>query len=103
MLIFRKATLTAAALALAVTTFTIDAQAGHRATRTGIIAGIVGVAVGAAIVSSNRKKKDRNYYRTSSRRVFYPSPGVVCYPSRRICYDDNGTIAHRSTRRYFGG
>ncbi|MES2055886.1 MAG: hypothetical protein V4564_08115 [Pseudomonadota bacterium] len=100
--LFTKATL---ALALGATALTVAAPAqaqryggyhrGHDNTGTAIIAGIAGLAIGAAIMSSNNNDRRRNRDREYRNDGYYQVDGYNRYDDRgyddRRAYDrDNG-------------
>ncbi len=78
-----------------------------------IIGGIVGVAVGAAL-SRKHQHDNRVYYPNYQPYYppggydpyfagsFSPSPDVVCYRAQRVCYNANGSVANKWSRRVFG-
>lgn len=100
-----------AAMAFALASLqAIPAQASK--TDDAIAAGIVGLAVGAALSHKHRHRKNAYYsgyqpyypdggYDDYYSRTFSPGGGVICYRAQRICYDPNGTISYRSTARFF--
>lgn len=83
-------------------------------TAAAILGGVAGLAVGAAIADSNHHSNRRIYYEGYQEpyppggydayfnRSFMPSSTVTCYPAQRLCYDRNGTVAHKWTRRIYG-
>ncbi|WP_421694119.1 hypothetical protein [Aestuariivirga sp.] len=83
-------------------------------TAAAILGGVAGLAVGAAIADANHHNNRRIYYEGYQQpyppggydayfnRSFSPAPRVVCYPAQRLCYDANGTVAHKWTRRIYG-
>jgi hypothetical protein len=100
-----------AALALPFATITPQsAQAGK--TEDAIAAGLVGIAVGAALSHKHKHRRDiyhRGYqpyypddgYDEYYSNTFSPGGGIICYRAQRICYDPNGTISYRATARFF--
>ena len=90
-----------------------------------IAAGIIGVVIGGALASEH--SHDRVYYRRRPVPVydgggddygddysdnygdygngysgdFSPVPGVVCYEDQQVCYNGNGSYAHRWMKRMF--
>ena len=127
-----------------------EASANDHVSTTGaaIVAGIAGVAVGAAIADSANQHPDYappryqaypaaqpypypepypypqpypppypyaqpypqpypNYYPRPAYRhryaaPFRPTSDVVCYPNKGLCFNDNGSVANKWTRRIFG-
>jgi hypothetical protein len=97
-------------------------------TGAAILGGIAGLAVGAAIVDNAHQHPvyypprypayaaaqpypyaqpypayyPRPAYRPAYRAPFSPAGGVVCYPGKSICYNNNGSVAGNWTHRVFG-
>ena len=78
-----------------------------------IAAGIVGIAVGAALSHKHQHNKQvyhpgyQPYYPAGGYdsyfdQSFRPSSDAICYPAQRACYNDNGSLANKWTRRVFG-
>lgn len=70
-----------------------------------VAAGIVGLALGAAIADSG--KRDRYIYGPPPPAYgppppFSPAAGVICYQAQRACYNDNGMLSAKWTRRVYG-
>ncbi|WEK51660.1 MAG: hypothetical protein P0Y66_06645 [Candidatus Kaistia colombiensis] len=71
-----------------------------------IAAGIIGLALGAAVADSAHSR-DANIYggpppaAYGQAMPFSPSVGVTCYPSRRQCLVNNGVIAWNWTDRIY--
>lgn len=87
-------------------TYAVNIRGGGTETRHGkdsagkVIGAVIGTAIAAAIVESvNHDQKHHNG--GGSRDWFSPSAGVSCSTSQSICYDANGTIAHKWTQRIF--
>lgn len=78
----------------------------HNYAGAAIAAGIIGLAVGAAVADSNRPRESavygpppRAYY--SPLPPFSPAAGITCYPARRQCYMPNGQLSWTWTDRVF--
>lgn len=78
-----------------------------------IAAGVVGLAVGAAISKHHHHTTNiyyNNYkpphppgaYPPHWAASFSPAPGIICYPAQYACYKLNGAFAPGWTRRAFG-
>lgn len=59
-----------------------------------IAAGVVGVALGAAIAHNS------GHHHSGSNK-FSPKPGVTCYNKQRACYHDDGSYAAHMTHEFF--
>lgn len=77
-----------------------------------IAAGIVGVAVGAALSHKHQHNSQiyhpgyQPYYPAGGYDTYYeqsfrPSSDTTCYTAQRVCYNDNGSVANKWTRRVF--
>ena len=94
-----------AAMAAALSAQTTPSFA-HNDTGTAVAAGIVGLALGAAIASS--ADRDRHVYGPPPVPAYAPPPpfspagGVICYPAQQTCYNNNGVIAWSWTSRVYG-
>ena len=67
--------------------------AAHSDVAAAVAAGLVGVAVGAALSDNSHHHSHSNH--------FSPQPGVTCYDRQRACYHDNGGFAAHATREYY--
>jgi len=71
-----------------------------------IAAGIIGLALGAAVADSAHSR-DPNVYGGPPPAAYGPPPpfspagGVVCYPARQQCYMPNGLLSWTWTDRIF--
>jgi hypothetical protein len=110
-----KSLVLAGLVAAAVLAAPHNAEAKNsNAAAAAIVGGVAGLAVGAAIADANRHKPRRygydgyaapygaSSYDPYFQRAFRPSPGIECYPAQRLCYNDNGSVANKWTRRVFG-
>ena len=89
------------------------AQAKINSTGAAILGGVAGLAVGAAIADS-QKKKTKIYYEGYAppyppgaydpyfNQAFSPTTGIVCYPAQRLCYNNGGSISGKWTRNVYG-
>jgi hypothetical protein len=78
-----------------------------------IVGGLVGLAVGAAL-SRKHQHNNQIYYRGYEppyrpdaydpyfARTFSPNSNVICYTAQRVCYNNNGSVANKWSRRVFG-
>ncbi|MFT0862192.1 hypothetical protein [Ancylobacter sp. G4_0304] len=95
----------ASAVAAALSVQTAPSFA-HNYTGAAIAAGILGLAVGAA-VADNARPRDPVVYGAPPAAYygppppFSPAPGVSCYPTRRQCYMSNGLLDWSWTDRVF--
>jgi hypothetical protein len=91
----------------------VPAMAKHKNTKEAIAAGVIGLAVGAALSHKHQHNKEIYYqgyqpyyppqgYNDYYARSFSPSPGVICYDAQRACYDRDGTFSNRWMRAYYG-
>ena len=109
-----KAKIIVAAALLLVSLYQPAEAKGIGPTGAAIVGGLAGVAVGAAIADAARPARPKYYYDGYAppyrpgnydpyfNQAFSPSAGVVCYPAQRMCYDNNGTVSHKWTRRVYG-
>lgn len=85
----------------------------NKTVEAAVAAGIVGVAVGAAL--SHKHQHDpviyyqgyQPYYPAGGYNAYYnqtirPASNVICYPAQRVCYNSNGSVANKWSRRVFG-
>ena len=105
---FKKAALGAALIASA-TMAAAPAEArdrwygrNHDRTGTAIVAGVAGLAIGAALASCSRGNYyDRGYYNSYPRGYYYPQQSYYYYNSYpRGYYYDNYTRRYRDRYRY---
>jgi hypothetical protein len=109
----RTRTALALAVALSLPIAAIPGIPAHASkTDDAIAAGIVGLAVGAALSHKHKHRKDiyyrgyqpyypENDYDDYYSRTFSPGGGIICYRAQRICYDPNGTVSYKATARFF--
>ncbi|MCX5493345.1 hypothetical protein OSH11_01365 [Kaistia dalseonensis] len=92
-------------IAVALSLQTVPSSA-HNYTGAAIAAGILGLAVGAAVADSARPRDPGVYGAPATTYYgppppFSPTPGVSCYPARRQCYMPNGLLDWTWTDRVF--
>lgn len=97
----------AAWLTAGVLAYAAPAAAHHHDKEAGeIAAGLLGLAVGAAIVDDSERRHEvygppvTPYY--ASPRPFSPHYGVSCFPAQRACYHDEGGFSAHWTHRVYG-
>lgn len=61
---------------------------------------VIGTAIAAAIIASQNHKHE-HHAGGGRNDWFSPASGVRCSSSQSICYDNNGTVARKWTRRVF--
>ena len=89
---------------LMVHTAPSEAKNGNKG--AAVAAGIIGLAVGAAIADSNNRNRDvygappPPAYRPPA--PFSPTGGVICYPDQRACYNNGGAYNGNWTWRVYG-
>lgn len=81
----------AAVAAAALLVLAAPAAANNKDVAAAVAAGVVGVAIGAALADHPKhhghKHRDR----------FSPKPGVTCYDYQAACYHDDGSLASNMT------
>lgn len=81
-------------------------SSAHNNTGAAIAAGVVGLAVGAAIAGA--ASRPRAVYGPPPAPVYAPPPpfspaaNVVCYPGQRACYYNGGAYSADWTYRVYG-
>lgn len=97
------------AIALLVPAFMVAhvaSSSAHNNTGAAIAAGIVGLAVGAAIAGSANQPP--NVYGPPPAPAYAPPPpfspatGITCYPGQRACYRNSGAYSSDWTWRVYG-
>jgi hypothetical protein len=89
------------------------ASAKNKDVEAAIAAGVVGIAVGAALSHKHHHSPQVYYpgyqppyapggYNPYFARAFSPAPGVMCYDAQRACYDADGTFSNKWMRRIYG-
>jgi surface antigen len=88
-------------------------RASDKHVKEAIIGGVVGVAIGAALSRKHQRNSViyypgyKPYYAPSGYDAYFaqsfsPSAGVMCYTAQRVCYNENGSVANKWSRRVFG-
>ena len=105
---------TIAAIAAAAILASVQHAAEAKISSTGaaILGGVAGLAVGAAIADSQKKKTiyyegyappyQPGAYDPYFNQAFSPTTGIVCYPAQRLCYNNGGSISGTWTRKVYG-
>lgn len=91
------AALVAASLALSIPSAGIANENDNR-NAAAAIAALIGIGAAIAIANSEHQNWENNDHYGEP---FSPSPGVVCLPEPRQCYDQ-GHFSRRWTQRIFG-